>query len=147
MIQPSFVFSYLGLFQNDARERISHVQDTHEYDTQLSVVSIVGKRGAGKSTVASLLSGNCSMFTVSTDKLLLLLRSVSPFLTDLLSKLLKVKTKVNEPAEYYNVPVSVECRHHLENKELALDKELRIRSMLPSIRYIYFIWDQFKKYL
>ena len=55
----------LGSFEEPARERISHIQDTADFNTQLSIVSVVGKRGAGKSTVTSLLSGNCTMFTVS----------------------------------------------------------------------------------
>ena len=55
----------LGLFPDEARDRISHIQDTPDFNTQLSIVSIVGKRGAGKSTVASFLSGNSSMFVVS----------------------------------------------------------------------------------
>ena len=37
-----------------------------DFDKQLSMVSIVGARGVGKSTVASLLSGNHSMFTVGS---------------------------------------------------------------------------------
>ena len=40
------------------------MSDVPEFDTQLSLVSIVGDRGVGKSTVASLLSGNSSMFVV-----------------------------------------------------------------------------------
>ena len=54
----------IGVFPDEARERISHVQDTPDFNTQLSIASIVGKRGAGKSTVASFLSGNSSMFPV-----------------------------------------------------------------------------------
>ena len=38
-------------------------QTKPDFDKQLSFVSIVGARGVGKSTIASLLSGNHSMFT------------------------------------------------------------------------------------
>ena len=55
-----------GFFVDAARERFRELQTIPEYNTQLSFVSIVGGRGVGKSTVASLLSGNASMFTVST---------------------------------------------------------------------------------
>jgi hypothetical protein len=37
-----------------------------DFNTQLSFVSIVGGRGVGKSTVASLLSGNASLFDVGS---------------------------------------------------------------------------------
>ena len=50
----------------EARERLRSLEDSVELNTQLSIVSIVGGRGVGKSTVASLLSGNCSMFTVGS---------------------------------------------------------------------------------
>ena len=53
-----------GFFVDAARERFRELQSVEEYNTQLSFVSIVGGRGVGKSTVASLLSGNASMFTV-----------------------------------------------------------------------------------
>ena len=53
-----------GFFVDAARERFRDLQTVDEYNTQLSFVSIVGGRGVGKSTVASLLSGNASMFTV-----------------------------------------------------------------------------------
>ena len=53
-----------GFFVDAARERFRELQTVDEYNTQLSFVSIVGGRGVGKSTVASLLSGNASMFTV-----------------------------------------------------------------------------------
>ena len=53
-----------GFFVDAARERFRELQNVPEFDTQLSFVSIVGGRGVGKSTVASLLSGNASMFTV-----------------------------------------------------------------------------------
>ena len=42
---------------------------TPEFNTQLSLVSIVGSRGVGKSTVASLLSGNSSMFVVGSGSI------------------------------------------------------------------------------
>ena len=53
-----------GFFVEKARERFRELQNVPDYNTQLSFVSIVGGRGVGKSTVASLLSGNASMFTV-----------------------------------------------------------------------------------
>ena len=55
-----------GFFVDASRERFRELQTIPDYNTQLSFVSIVGGRGVGKSTVASLLSGNASMFTVST---------------------------------------------------------------------------------
>ena len=45
-----------------ARERFQLTQTIPEFNKQLTLVSIVGGRGVGKSTVASLLSGNHSMF-------------------------------------------------------------------------------------
>ena len=45
-----------------ARERFQRAQSIPEFNKQLTLVSIVGERGVGKSTVASLLSGNHSMF-------------------------------------------------------------------------------------
>ena len=41
-------------------------QTIPEFDKQLSLVSIVGARGVGKSTVTSLLSGNHSMFVTGS---------------------------------------------------------------------------------
>jgi ABC-type transport system involved in cytochrome bd biosynthesis fused ATPase/permease subunit len=54
-----------GFFEVQARDRLRSLQSIPEFDTQLSFVSIVGGRGVGKSTVASLLSGNSSMFEVT----------------------------------------------------------------------------------
>ena len=54
-------------FPEQARQRFRELPSIPEFDTQLSFVSIVGGRGVGKSTVASLLSGNSSMFTVGSD--------------------------------------------------------------------------------
>merc|ERR1712038_1162642 len=51
-----------GVFEEEARNRISDIKDIDEFNTQLSIISMVGERGAGKSTIASLLSGNSSMF-------------------------------------------------------------------------------------
>ena len=45
------------VFADDARHTIRNLQDNPWSDTQLSMVSIVGQRGVGKSTIASLLSG------------------------------------------------------------------------------------------
>ena len=53
-------------FPEEARQRFRELPSITEFDTQLSFVSIVGGRGVGKSTVASLLSGNSSMFTVGS---------------------------------------------------------------------------------
>ena len=53
------------MFEEPAQERLQQLQNTAEFDTELSMVSIVGGRGVGKSTVASLFSGNESMFVVS----------------------------------------------------------------------------------
>ncbi len=52
-------------FIEDAREKLLELKDNPDTNTQLSFVSIVGGRGVGKSTVASLLSGNSSMFEVT----------------------------------------------------------------------------------
>ena len=57
-----------GGFVREARERIRELKETPDFNTQLSFVSIVGKRGVGKSTLASLLSGNSSMFQVALQK-------------------------------------------------------------------------------
>ena len=46
----------------EAKERFRLTQTNEDFNKQLSLVSIVGARGVGKSTVASLLSGNHSMF-------------------------------------------------------------------------------------
>lgn len=54
-----------GFFVEAARDRLRQLEFTPEFNTQLSFVSIVGGRGVGKSTVASLLSGNSTMFEVS----------------------------------------------------------------------------------
>merc|ERR1711892_1282256 len=56
-------------FEDSARERLRQLSDIPEFDTQLSLVSIVGDRGVGKSTVASLLSGNSSMFVVGSGSI------------------------------------------------------------------------------
>ena len=49
-----------------ARDRFQLAQSIPEFNKQLSLVSIVGARGVGKSTVTSLLSGNHSMFTTGS---------------------------------------------------------------------------------
>ena len=51
-----------GVFMEGARERFQRAQSIPEFNKQLTLVSIVGERGVGKSTIASLLSGNHSMF-------------------------------------------------------------------------------------
>ena len=55
-----------GVFIEDAKQRFQLTQTVPEFDKQLSLVSIVGARGVGKSTVASLLSGNNSMFATGS---------------------------------------------------------------------------------
>ncbi len=54
-----------GFFDEEAKERFNELAINLDFNTQLSFVSIVGGRGVGKSTIASLLSGNSSMFEVS----------------------------------------------------------------------------------
>ena len=49
-----------------AKERFQLAQTIPEFNKQLTLVSIVGARGVGKSTVTSLLSGNHSMFTTGS---------------------------------------------------------------------------------
>ena len=49
-----------------AKERFYLAQSIPEFNKQLTLVSIVGARGVGKSTVTSLLSGNHSMFTTGS---------------------------------------------------------------------------------
>ena len=58
-----------GIFQDSARERFQLTQTNPEFDKQLSLVSIVGARGVGKSTVTSLLSGNHSMFVTGNGSI------------------------------------------------------------------------------
>ena len=53
-----------GFFVDEARQRLRQLEAVPDFNTQLSFVSIVGGRGVGKSTVASLLSGNASLFDV-----------------------------------------------------------------------------------
>ena len=53
-----------GFLAEASRERLRTLEDIPDFNTQLTFVSIVGGRGVGKSTVASLLSGNSSMFEV-----------------------------------------------------------------------------------
>ena len=59
-----------GLFEELARERFRTLSNVPDFNTHLSLVSIVGNRGVGKSTVASLLSGNSSMFVVNIEDVL-----------------------------------------------------------------------------
>ena len=51
-----------GLFVERARKRLQNLQTKDQFNSQLSFVSVVGGRGVGKSTVASLVSGNSSLF-------------------------------------------------------------------------------------
>jgi len=52
-----------GTFDNDGRQRLRRTQKIPEFNTWLTLTSIVGKTGVGKSTIASFLAGNVSMFT------------------------------------------------------------------------------------
>ena len=45
-----------GVFMEGAKERFQLAQSIPEFNKQLTLVSIVGARGVGKSTVTSLLS-------------------------------------------------------------------------------------------
>ena len=51
-------------FAEEGRARIVGTQNVPDFDTQLSMVSVVGERHVGKSTILSLLSGNATMFQV-----------------------------------------------------------------------------------
>ena len=51
-----------GTFEEDARKLMRKTQEDESSNTWLTMISIVGKTGVGKSTVASLLSGNSTMF-------------------------------------------------------------------------------------
>ena len=53
-----------GIFVEEAQERIELLQNVPEFNTQLSFVSFVGRRGTGKSTIAAFLAGNTTMFEV-----------------------------------------------------------------------------------
>lgn len=48
--------------KNEGRERLESTKNSTDFNKQLTFVSIVGKQGVGKSKIASLLSGNSSMF-------------------------------------------------------------------------------------
>ena len=54
-----------GYFDKEADEILENLQNHEEFESELSFVSIVGGKGVGKSTMASLLSGNSSMFLVN----------------------------------------------------------------------------------
>lgn len=58
-----------GVLSSEARARLRLAQDMSQFDTQLTVVSVVGRRGVGKSTVVSLLSGNDTMFKTGSRTL------------------------------------------------------------------------------
>ena len=54
-----------GYFDREADEILENLQNHEEFESdELSFISIVGGKGVGKSTMASLLSGNASMFLV-----------------------------------------------------------------------------------
>ena len=53
-----------GYFVKAAQHRLRELESVPDFNTQLSFVSIVGGRGVGKSTLASLLAGNATMFQV-----------------------------------------------------------------------------------
>ena len=52
-----------GSFADAGRQRLGETEQSPEFNTWLTMTSVVGKTGVGKSTVASFLSGNMSMFT------------------------------------------------------------------------------------
>ena len=52
----------MGTFTEEGRQQLRKTQEQEDTNTWLTMVSIVGKTGVGKSTVASLLSGNDTMF-------------------------------------------------------------------------------------
>jgi len=56
-----------GVMQNEAALRLRHTQNVPDFNTQISITSLVGKRAVGKSTIASLLSGNETMFVVGSS--------------------------------------------------------------------------------
>merc|ERR1719193_1341787 len=56
-----------GVMETAAALRLRHTQDVPEFNTQISITSLVGKRAVGKSTIASLLSGNETMFVVGSS--------------------------------------------------------------------------------
>ena len=53
------------MFDDRAAQIFDDIKDTTEDGQTLSVLTVVGDRNVGKSTIASLLSGNSSMFYVS----------------------------------------------------------------------------------
>ena len=55
-----------GSFADAGRQRFGETQQMEEFNTWLTLTSVVGKTGVGKSTVASFLSGNMSMFTTAS---------------------------------------------------------------------------------
>ena len=52
------------MFDDHAAQIFDEIKDTTEDGQTLSVLTVVGDRNVGKSTIASLLSGNSSMFYV-----------------------------------------------------------------------------------
>eukprot|EP00088_Acartia_fossae_P001597 TRINITY_DN10627_c0_g1_i1.p1 TRINITY_DN10627_c0_g1~~TRINITY_DN10627_c0_g1_i1.p1 ORF type:complete len:1057 (-),score=182.30 TRINITY_DN10627_c0_g1_i1:85-3225(-) len=56
-----------GTFGDEARARFRQTQEVADFNTWLTLVSCVGKTGVGKSTVASLLSGNDTMFVAHSS--------------------------------------------------------------------------------
>ena len=57
----------MGTFQEEARSLFRSTQSIQDYNTWLTLISCVGKTGVGKSTVASLLSGNDTMFVAQSS--------------------------------------------------------------------------------
>ena len=56
-----------GTFADNGRQRLGEIQQKPEFNTWLTFTSVVGKTGVGKSTVASFLAGNISMFTSASS--------------------------------------------------------------------------------
>lgn len=53
-----------SIFSQDAQDAFDELSENLELSSQLSFASIVGRRGTGKSTIASFLAGNVTMFEV-----------------------------------------------------------------------------------
>ena len=58
-----------GAFHQDAKDQFDEMQRDDDIDQQMTFVSVVGRRGTGKSTIGAFLSGNSTMFEVSECEL------------------------------------------------------------------------------
>ena len=57
-----------SIFGQEAQDAFDELAESTEFSSQLTFASIVGRRGTGKSTIASFLTGNCTMFEVKVFK-------------------------------------------------------------------------------